>query len=107
MANNWAVQRQAAMAQTTTHDILAGFIAQGWNQKRIAAELGITGGAASMLLRRHGLRCGIVYQGIRDSVAGHCRRLGLCTSAVWRTKSVFRLTDAEALDVELGKRRRK
>lgn len=107
MANNWAVKRQAAALQKTTHDIMAGYVAQGWNQKRIAAELGITGGAVSMLLRRHGLKCGIVYHGIRDSVAGHCRRLGLCTSAVWRTKSVFRLTDAEALDVELGKRMRK
>jgi len=107
MANNWAVKRMAVTAQTSTHDMLAGFVAQGWNQKRIADELGITGGAVSMLLRRHGLRCGILLDGIRDSVSAHCRRLGLCNKSVFRIKHDFGLTDAEAIQVEMGKRSRK
>ena len=107
MANNWAVKRIAESEGTTTYEMLYDLVARGLNQKQIAAEAGITRGAVSMLLRRHGLKCGIVLDGIRDSVSGHCRRLGLCSKAVWRTKHDFGLTDAEAIDVEMGKRSRK
>lgn len=107
MANNWAVKRLAESSLTTTHDMLSGLVNRGLNQKQIAAELGVTCGAVSMLLRSHGLKCGIVLDGIRDSVSGHCRRLGLCSNAVWRTKHDFGLTDADAITVEMGKRSRK
>lgn len=107
MANNWAVKRLAESSLTTTHDMLTCLVNRGLNQKQIAAELGVTCGAVSMLLRRHGLKCGISLDGIRDSVSGHCRRLGLCSKAVWRTKHDFGLTDADAITVEMGKRSRK
>jgi len=107
MANNWAVKRLAESSLTTTHDMLSGLVNRGLNQKQIAAKLGVTCGAVSMLMRRHGLRCGVVLDGIRDSVSGHCRRLGLCSKAVWRTKHDFGLTDADAITVEMGKRSRK
>jgi len=107
MANNWAVKRLAESSLTTTHDMLTGLVARGLNQKQIAAEAGITRGAVSMLLRRHGLKCGIVLDGIRDSVSAHCRRLGLCNKSVFRIKHDFNLTDAEAIMVEMGKRSRK
>ncbi len=107
MANNWAVKRLAESSRTTTHDMLSGLVNRGLNQKQIAAELGVTCGAVSMLLRRHGLKCGISLDGIRDSVSAHCRRLGLCSKAVWRTKHDFGLTDADAITVEMGKRSRK
>ncbi len=107
MANNWTVKRQALTAGTTTHDMLAAMVNRGLNQKQIAAELGVTCGAVSMLLRRHGLKCGISLDGIRDSVSAHCRRLGLCNKSVFRIKHDFGLTDAEAIMVEMGKRSRK
>ncbi len=107
MANNWAVKRLAESSRTTTHDMLSGLVNRGLNQKQIAAKLGVTCGAVSMLLRRHGLKCGISLDGIRDSVSAHCRRLGLCSKAVWRTKHDFGLTDADAITVEMGKRSRK
>lgn len=107
MANNWAVKRLAESSRTTTHDMLSGLIGRGLNQKQIAAELGVTTGAVSTLMRRHGLKCGIVLDGIRGSVSGHCRRLGLCSKSVWRIKHDFGLTDTDAIMVEMGKRSRK
>jgi hypothetical protein len=107
MANNWAVKRLAESSLTTTHDMLTCLVNRGLNQKQIAAELGVTCGAVSLLLRRHGLKCGISLDGIRDSVSAHCRRLGLCNKSVFRIKHDFGLTDAEAIMVELGKRSRK
>jgi len=107
MANNWAVKRIAESKGETAYEMLYDLVARGLNQKQIAAELGVTCGAVSMLLRRHGLKCGISLDGIRDSVSAHCRRLGLCNKSVFRIKHDFGLTDAEAIMVELGKRSRK
>lgn len=71
--------------------------------KSIAAMLGVSIPRASQLLHKYGVVTGdkraVEWQGVTDTIAGHCRRVGISACDVRTTKCRENLSSADAMDI--------
>lgn len=105
MKTGGLIEAFAMQAKKTPVEFLTDLIARHSKLQTMELELGMSYQAIKAAMARHGITRhkskDFEYQGVTDSLHGHCRRLGLPIKNTEVDGSRFGLTKPQALDYAL------
>ena len=99
MTSKHPIRAYAEARDMTIKAVLTDMAGRGMKLKQMAAEFGCTPAAVCMMMKRHGVKHGILVDGVRATMKAHCHRIGADVNRAYMAKHRFGLSKQDAVEV--------
>ena len=99
MTSKHPIRAYAEARGMTINAVLTDMAGRGLKLKQMAAEFGCTPAAVCKMMQRHGVKHGILVDGVRATMKAHCHRIGADVNRAYLARHKRGISKAEAIEV--------